>query len=448
MSYMRDKAGVRLDSISVVDRPFALAKLHAGLAASLYSPVRIAFCGSSTMAGANATLTERRWVNQFVAMLQAAYTMRTPSTVAANTGAVFGTLSTDNGIHGYNAAEGGTTSANYLTSGKIVNIAALAPRAIFHMVGAGDFGGGITPTTMKSNMQARIADLKAAISNPHVHVIVNSYPRMDVVGPPAPWADYGEAQRQIALADPDNVVYIDLAPYYALLGVPGTDPLDLIDIDNIHQRDAAHALMADLVRRELHLPGFPLSRQFGGLVVAQDAFQRADAAVLGFCDTGDVWSVIGTWAITSGRASAGAGGSYATIDIGRGDQDVSAVVVMNGVSTGNIGLTLNFIDSGNRLAFYVDASNGQAFLSKLDSGSLTSLSATGANAVTLTAATVVALRVTSKGNVLTGFVNGVQVAQYVMTPSEQAKYKAANRVGIRQSVTGNGAYESFAVRSI
>ena len=50
--------------------PSGLAVLHAGLAARLTAPCRIAFAGSSTTAGTGATSPDRRYVSVLVAALQ------------------------------------------------------------------------------------------------------------------------------------------------------------------------------------------------------------------------------------------------------------------------------------------------------------------------------------------------------------------------------------------
>jgi hypothetical protein len=57
---------------------------------------------------------------------------------------------------------------------------------------------------------------------------------------------------------------MDLNPVYERLGIPNVDPLDHIDPDNIHQNNAGHELMADLLRKELGLPGpFDIATSLG-----------------------------------------------------------------------------------------------------------------------------------------------------------------------------------------
>ncbi|MGY1773490.1 GDSL-type esterase/lipase family protein [Blastococcus sp. SYSU D00813] len=229
----------------------ALAVLRAGLAARATTPCRIVFAGSSTTAGQNASTAANRYVNRLVAALQAAYPsgLGSETAVVASTTASWGTVSSAAGVHGYNAGESGTTAANYLTSGEIASAAALNPRAVLHMIGTNDWSGGVAPATYKANVQNVIASLKAATSGPCVHILVASY---GLAGSPTyPWSQYITAMREIADADPDHVAFIDLSEAYALVGVPGSDPLDLLDTDGTHQTNAGHAYMADLLRSAL-----------------------------------------------------------------------------------------------------------------------------------------------------------------------------------------------------
>lgn len=230
-------------------------RINAALALASSQPVRGAFTGSSTTEGNNATSAANRYVNRLVAAMQAAYPSGgSESSVVASTAASFGTLSTANGIHGYNAGEGGTTAATYLTSAERTAIAALNPRFVLHMIGSNDYQTGVAVATYKTNVLAALADLKAKITVPCVHILVHAYARFDTFTPVAPWADYGTALAQIAAADPTNVVFVDLSRLYVPLGIPGADPADLIDTDSIHQKDAGHQFMAESLRVALRIP--------------------------------------------------------------------------------------------------------------------------------------------------------------------------------------------------
>lgn len=233
--------------------------LRARLAKVTTEPVRIAFTGSSTTAGSNATAPEMRYVDRLVATIQGAYPAAggAESSVIASTSADFGTLSTAVGVHGYNAGEGGTSSSNYLTATERTKIAALSPAMVMHMVFANDYRLGVPVATAKANLIAVLDDLRSKLTAPCAQVLVNSYPRFDSAaesGKVAPWSEYGKAMREVAAMYAD-AVYIDLAPAYVLVGIPGVDPLNLIDTDDIHQTDQGHAFMADLLRTSLSIPG-------------------------------------------------------------------------------------------------------------------------------------------------------------------------------------------------
>jgi hypothetical protein len=109
-----------------------------------------------------------------------------------------------------------------------------------------------------------VNDLKSKIAGPCVQVIVHSYARPDVTSPTYAWSLYGAALKQIADADPDNVAFLDISEPYRVSGIAGTDALNLIDTDLLHQTDDGHALMADLIWNR------------AGLLPDQDADRRRD----------------------------------------------------------------------------------------------------------------------------------------------------------------------------
>lgn len=230
----------------------AIGILRAGIAVRTAAPCRIVFAGSSTTAGNGASAKAKRYVDRLIVALQAAYPsgLGTETTVVDSTSASFGTLSTAAGIHGYNAGEAGTTSNGYLTSAEMTSIGALNPRAVIHMIGANDYLGNVDPATVKTNVLAKIAALKAATSGPCVHILVQSYQRLDATSPAYPWWAYGDVLREIAISDPDHVAFVDVSEPFRLSGVPGSDPLALI-ADTVHPSDSGHALLADLQRQAI-----------------------------------------------------------------------------------------------------------------------------------------------------------------------------------------------------
>lgn len=215
-------------------------------------PRPLVYCGSSTTAGSNATAEARRYVNLLTAALQAAFPLRTGAvSPAMRTLSQAAGASLTAGVQGVNAGVGGTTASNYLTSTTRGQIAGLAPTMILHMVGSNDYASKIAVATYKANVRTQIDALDSAISTPHVHVLVQPYERGDVTNPAAPWSAYGTALRELADADLARRLYLDISEPYTAAGVPSPDPLDLLDTDLVHQTDAGHAAMAELLRDAL-----------------------------------------------------------------------------------------------------------------------------------------------------------------------------------------------------
>lgn len=243
----------------------ALGLMRISLSTRDVGPRVIVYTGSSTTEGDDATTEARRYVNILTASLQAVYPLRSgdPSPgMRTLPQAVAATLTA--GVQGVNAGDGGTTASNYLTTSTIEDIASLDPSVIMHMVGSNDFASGVAPATYKTNLLNKVNALDAQITVPHIHIFVQPYQRMDVGSPAHPWADYGQAMREIAEASENTRVYIDLNPHYVLAGVPGADPYGLILADNIHQGDEGHAVMAELIRSEM------------GIRVAQEIIAASD----------------------------------------------------------------------------------------------------------------------------------------------------------------------------
>jgi lysophospholipase L1-like esterase len=224
------------------------------------------FAGSSTTAGSNATTTANRYVNRLVSLFQAAYPAigGSESTVVNSTTATLGTLSTAGGVHGYNVGESSTTSANYLDATERTNVGNANPRVVVHMIGANDYGNNTDPATVKANVLTVINDLKSKIAGPCVQLIVHSYARPDVTTPTYPWAQYGLKLKEIADADPDNVAFLDISEAYRVANIAGSDPLNLIDTDLLHQTDDGHAAMADLIWNGLGFQALRAAAATGG----------------------------------------------------------------------------------------------------------------------------------------------------------------------------------------
>lgn len=410
----------------------ALAVLKAAFANRQTTACKVAGIGSSTMAGSNATLEQYRFFNRLARAIQSAYPsgLGTETPIVASTTATF-TNTTAAGTHFFNAGVGGTTAANYLPSGPRALVAALAPRVIIHVIGSNDYSTGVAKATYKANVKAVIDALDAAITADHVHILVHAHQRTDVASPAVPWSDYGAALQELAEADANRRIFVDLASMWSLLGIPGADPWDFLDTDNVHLRNTGHMLMAEYLRQELHIPGsIPTP-----LVPLSDTFTRTVAGGLGTADSGQVWSADASWSVDGAKAT---GNGHALIEAASSNFDYS-VQVTHGSVAGALGMSFAALDANNRLAWYIDS--GFPALAKVDAGTLTNLYS-GGTAVTTTAGTVHTLRVVKTGTTVTAYLDGVQQTQYTLTAAEQTKYNAYTKVGLRQSAVSVGTFDN------
>lgn len=241
----------------------ALPLVFAGLANRGVTPFRVLGLGSSSMSGANATTNARCFFDLLIRAIQTAWSSGTGSETAilhTNTN-TFGTVSTAAGVHGYDGAEGGKNAATYVDNDEATRIIALAPQLIIHMVGANDYTEGRALAAYKADVLARVTQFRDSIPN-CVQILVHSYQRWDQ-NPSIPWSSYGDQLRDIAVSNPLRVAFIDVSSDFAAVGVPSTDPWNLIDTDNIHQTDIGHSFMADLLGRIIGIPRQPVAPILG-----------------------------------------------------------------------------------------------------------------------------------------------------------------------------------------
>jgi hypothetical protein len=224
------------------------------------SPVNIVWLGSSSTAGNNASAAENRFVNKVMNAIRGVYPLPSGShpTGVLTLAQAVATAPSGAGIFGVNAGISGSRSGNqngatpYISATTRNQIAALNPRVLVHMIGANDYGNGVPVATYKSNVQAEINALDAAIGVTHVHILIHTYPRFDsaaLTNRIAPWADYLTALKEIQAATP-NVAVVDNSGAWARQGVTGVadgDPWGYIDSDDIHMNDQGHDFMTNLI---------------------------------------------------------------------------------------------------------------------------------------------------------------------------------------------------------
>lgn len=232
---------------SVANGNSELATFLSTLATSDTAAVRAVFLGSSTTVGNNASTAANRYVNRLSAQIR------------VDEGAGGATLALDNspapttpGFHVRNGGISATSSANYVPATTHAQLVTFRPQICFHMIGSNDYGISMDPAVYKANVEATLSAIDTEIPGLVQHVLINSYQRMDTTGSFA-FALYGQKLAEIA-AGRSNVQYLDLNPYYIAQGVPGADPNNLIDVDNLHQTDAGHAFMATTLHALIFTP--------------------------------------------------------------------------------------------------------------------------------------------------------------------------------------------------
>lgn len=212
------------------DAPHGLLRVVQERLRDAAAPVTIVCAGSSTTAGVAASAPARGWV----------------AVMAGRLGDAARVINV--GIPGANAG-------GYLPDASVAAIAAERPDLVIHMIGANDIRELIPPARYIATLAGRLDALDAAAGAPLRHLLVHSYQRADSFEPVAPWSAYADAVRAHAAGRP--AVFADLSGAYAALGVPGGDPHALLDGDLIHQADAGHAVMAELVHGIVAGPSAP-----------------------------------------------------------------------------------------------------------------------------------------------------------------------------------------------
>lgn len=216
----------------------ALGKFYGVACTRTVAPVIVALIGDSY------TAYTGTWPTPFSARLQAGWpSSQTPAVSADLTTA---RSSRSNAVQVVDMAVNGSTSASSVTTTTRDQIAALTPALYVIMLGANDvYKDAVPPAQYQTNIQAIINYQKTANPLPCSFVLVHAYPRQDVTV--TNWEQYGQALQNIANGDTANVTYLDLTPIFAAVGIPGENPLSLLQSDLIHPNDSGTLLIADLI---------------------------------------------------------------------------------------------------------------------------------------------------------------------------------------------------------
>ncbi|HTW17092.1 MAG TPA: SGNH/GDSL hydrolase family protein [Nocardioides sp.] len=406
-------AGARDAALSDASRVLAqLAKAQRG-------PVTVVTLGSSSTGGVGATIASRRFVNVLAARLQAAfpsgiYGYEPP--VGDLTGAVERTLP---GVHVLNGGIGGTTSANYVPSGTLAQIAVVKPAVVVHMIGANNYFFGTPAATFEAELDARLTEVSTAAGNNPLQVVCSTYARPDVAAPAVPWQDFVEAM-QAVVTERSDAIYVDgLTPFEAAeaSGPGAADPLDLIEPDNIHPSDAGHALMAARIADAFDLPAPTASR-------VPEVLDRYSRKTLGNTETGHTYEAQSSGVfVPNGSALTCTTAGNVVVETGFSDAEVSALVTY--VPAVVVGVIAKSTDANTRLGWYFNGPSGRLELYR------------GATIVNWT--TSIALNPGQEYHLslvavldkLLGFLNGRQVLTHTLAPGESATYSGHTKHGVR-----------------
>src|SRR5690606_29920895 len=189
-------------------------------------PLPVVISGSSTFAhapGPGPRLTDQ---------LQALWSVPDQSAMQRSISFEF-TPFTRPGVHVYNGAEGGTTAATFLTDAESQRLADLDPALLIVCATANDYTAQTPPATFEAQMRSRLEYLDARLARPCQIVLVHQFARLDFDPPAYPNSAYGDALRAIASSRADTV-FVEYASTFAAVGVPGSDPLGLVDSDRYH----------------------------------------------------------------------------------------------------------------------------------------------------------------------------------------------------------------------
>ena len=201
--------------------------------------------GDSIANGGNPTKGSLAWLNRVAAL----YTNRVADRLEGEPL----TLPYPNGVHIYNGAVGGRTSANYLSDALIARIGQITPDLISHMVKANDQAQGISPNAFRANLKSWID--KAIVASPNsLHLIINQHRRIDLPTPAFPDKEYRDAMLSLANEYGDKAVFLDIGDEFLSHGMPNTDRYSLMKGDGLHFEDDGNRVYARIISRFMGAP--------------------------------------------------------------------------------------------------------------------------------------------------------------------------------------------------
>lgn len=236
-------------------------KPNFGLERAANQAYRIMFLGSSTTQGYLIERNEGYVNNMLGAFMTAQPMVDSSSLVHQNSGTSISP--SQPGFHFLNAGLGGTTSANYYGSARATLANGFKPTLVLHMIGSNDYQQQMAISTYKNNLNNTIADIDAKVGGSQnvQHVLIQSYRRTDRADTGITWAQYGQAQSEVA-ASRSNVFYVNTVPSFEAYGWSDKDMM----ADKIHTTVAGYQLLARFVAQ-----GMGLNDREGETIWALDA---------------------------------------------------------------------------------------------------------------------------------------------------------------------------------
>lgn len=425
---------------SFVVSPAVHGRMRAALNARIMTPAQVVILGSSTFAGSSVPEEcgiADRVKNAYQARYPSGYGEETKTIPIANA------KNKNPGVHVYQGAANGLDSTDLLASGRLARVQAIQPDIVLIGIGSNDYNSLMAVSTYKANVLARIAEMRAVMLKPTVFILVHNWRRIDTTSPIAPWSAYGNALREIALANPQDTAFIDASVAFEYADFSGTDPYTLRYFDGVHGYPAAHGLLADEIIR-IAVPSGTGDPQLNPLVMFDDF--PTDGAMPAAPVIGS-----GSWVYALGAGSFDISGGWAysngpgVMFADAGGQFVFCKATVKRPLSGTAGITARAVDENNRIQFYIDQSNNRVILSCLVGGVnnqyawAPELSAPG---------TELELMLVTFATSCYGYVNGKLVCSSGTMPAAHVTAVTnGTKCGFRQGSVGlaNAAFRNFAV---
>lgn len=218
----------------------------------------IVSAGTSTAAGTGATTDDRKVIQRLAALI-------TPTAVVSSFPPPAGSATPATGVTVYEVAQGGTTTASYLSDATVTAIGQIKPVLMMHAVLGNDYFEQRPAADVEASIRGWLAKLDA-VTPGTLHLFWTHQPRNDRGKTPSlPFKTYTQVVDKIVAENPQRLAFLDLSRRFDKLGIPGDNTWGLVGPDNMHLTDLGHKLLADWLAEYLGIPTPPAA---GELVIA------------------------------------------------------------------------------------------------------------------------------------------------------------------------------------